>query len=179
MLREHRHAWLGIILTALLLAPPALADEADDAAEKATGGGKRVAEQTEEAEARGKDARKAGKKHSRKQGKRAKQAGDDAEEALEDAGEETTEDIENAAEEAVDDIGEDAEDAAAEGKSNGKESRKSADAAAGNGRGDEMRGRRDERKEIMEESRAGAEPDAPRKGKKPWYRFWESNDEDE
>lgn len=48
---------------------------------------------------------------------------------------------------------------------------------AGKSRGDEMRARRDERKEIMEEAKDSAEPGTPRKGKKPWWRFWESDED--
>lgn len=45
----------------------------------------------------------------------------------------------------------------------------------GKGRGDEMRARRDERKEVMADAKSAAEPGTPRKGKKPWWRFWESD----
>jgi hypothetical protein len=48
---------------------------------------------------------------------------------------------------------------------------------ADKGRGAEMRTRRDERKAIMEEAKSSAEPGTPRKGKKPWYRFWESDEQ--
>ena len=48
---------------------------------------------------------------------------------------------------------------------------------ADRGRGAEMRARCDERKAIMEDAKSGAEPGTPRKGKKPWYRFWESDEE--
>lgn len=48
---------------------------------------------------------------------------------------------------------------------------------AAEGRGAEMRERRDERKAIMDEAKGAAEPGTPRKGKKPWWRFWESDEE--
>ncbi|MHC5012782.1 MAG: hypothetical protein ACYTG6_17860 [Planctomycetota bacterium] len=41
-------------------------------------------------------------------------------------------------------------------------------------RGAELRDRRDERKAIMDEAKTAAEPGTPRKGKKSWWRFWES-----
>ena len=41
-------------------------------------------------------------------------------------------------------------------------------------RGDEMRARRDERREIMDEARANHEPGEPQAGKKPWWRFWDT-----
>jgi hypothetical protein len=44
------------------------------------------------------------------------------------------------------------------------------------GKGDEMRDRRDERKAIMNESKAAREPGTPQKGEKPWWKFW-GNDE--
>jgi hypothetical protein len=53
----------------------------------------------------------------------------------------------------------------------------SADEEAGKARGEEMRARRDERKAIMEEARDAAEPGTPRKGKKPWWRFWQSDED--
>ena len=43
-------------------------------------------------------------------------------------------------------------------------------------RGDEMRARRDERKAIMDEAKDAAEPGTPRRGKKPWWRFWEADE---
>ena len=61
-----------------------------------------------------------------------------------------------------------------------KRTRERAEAAvdkADPGRGAEMRARRDERKAIMEDAKSSAEPGTPRKGKKPWYRFWESDEE--
>jgi hypothetical protein len=48
---------------------------------------------------------------------------------------------------------------------------------AGKARGEEMRERREERKRIMEEAKGSAEPGTPRKGKKPWWRFWESDED--
>ena len=62
-----------------------------------------------------------------------------------------------------------------------EEGRKRADTATGEadkGRGKEMRARRDERKAIMEETKGAAEPGTPQKGKKPWYRFWEADEND-
>lgn len=56
-----------------------------------------------------------------------------------------------------------------EGKGPAKASEKAA-------QGDEMRERRDERKTIMEQEKSAAEPGTPRKGKKSWWRFWESDE---
>ena len=42
-------------------------------------------------------------------------------------------------------------------------------------RGEEMRERRDERRQIMEDARADQEAGEPQAGKKPWWRFWESD----
>lgn len=67
--------------------------------------------------------------------------------------------------------------AEARGSDAAEEAREKGEEAAEAARGDEMRARRDERKAIMEETRSGAEPGTPRKGKKPWWRFWESDDE--
>jgi hypothetical protein len=39
-----------------------------------------------------------------------------------------------------------------------------------------MRARRDERKAIMDEAKVAAEPGTPRRGKKPWWRFWEADE---
>jgi hypothetical protein len=62
----------------------------------------------------------------------------------------------------------------AEGAREGAEDR--AEKAAG-GRGEEMQTRRDERKGIMEEAKGATETGTPPKGKKSWWRFWESDDE--
>ena len=40
----------------------------------------------------------------------------------------------------------------------------------------EMRERRDERKAIKDEYKAAAEPGTPRAGKKPWWKFWGSDE---
>jgi hypothetical protein len=45
------------------------------------------------------------------------------------------------------------------------------------GRGAEMRDRRDERKAIMQEAKGSSEPGTPQKGKKPWWRFWGSDED--
>jgi len=42
----------------------------------------------------------------------------------------------------------------------------------------EMRERRDERKQIMEESKTQGKKEEPPKGKKPWWKFWESDEEE-
>ena len=68
-------------------------------------------------------------------------------------------------------------DAAAEGAEGTRRRGEAAVDEADPGRGAEMRARRDERKAIMEDAKSSAEPGTPRKGKKPWYRFWESDEE--
>ena len=70
-----------------------------------------------------------------------------------------------------------ARDAAEEGAKRTRERGEAAVDQADKGRGAEMRARRDERKAIMEDAKSAAEPGTPRKGKKPWYRFWESDEE--
>lgn len=37
----------------------------------------------------------------------------------------------------------------------------------------EMRERKDERKQIMEETKTQGKKEEPEKGKKPWWKFWE------
>lgn len=68
------------------------------------------------------------------------------------------------------DVAEDAREAAGDVA---EDARKRAD-EANQGRGAEMRERRDQRKAIMQDAKSTAEPGTPRKGKKPWWRFWES-----
>lgn len=52
-----------------------------------------------------------------------------------------------------------------------KDKQKGAD--SDRGKGDEMRERRDERKQIMEEHKGATEPGEPQGGKKPWWKFWQ------
>lgn len=68
-------------------------------------------------------------------------------------------------------------DSAEKGAKRTREQGEAAVDEADPGRGAEMRARRDERKAIMEDAKSSAEPGTPRKGKKPWYRFWESDEE--
>ncbi len=46
---------------------------------------------------------------------------------------------------------------------------------ANDAKGEAMRERRDERKAIMDEAKSTTEP-SERKGKKPWWKFWGSDD---
>ncbi len=82
----------------------------------------------------------------------------------------------NRADEARKDAEARAERAREQAEERGEEARESAEREQ-RGRGDEMRARREERKAIMDEAKTGAETGTPRKGKKPWWRFWESDED--
>jgi len=81
------------------------------------------------------------------------------------------------------------EDASAKGREKAEEAsakgRERAGAARARGtdaveeteaQGDAMKDRRDERKAIMDQTKGAAEPGTPQKGKKPWWRFWGSDE---
>jgi hypothetical protein len=108
----------------------------------------------------GKGKGQKGLEKSQQKMKEAKKQAGDAKEEAEEHAEEAREEAEERAEEAREEAEERAEKAR----------------EMGEGRGGEMRARRDERKAIMEEAKAGHEPGTPQKGKKPWWRFWESDD---
>ena len=116
-----------------------------------------------ESKERGKPAGKM-QEHGDKAMKRGDEAREEADERTREAREEADERTREAREEAEESSREAREEA-------GERSE-----GATKGRGAEMRARRDERKAIMDEAKSAAEPGTPRKGKKPWWRFWESDE---
>ncbi len=69
-----------------------------------------------------------------------------------------------------------ARERAEEAREDTERRREAAQGKSDKSRGDEMRARRDERKAIMDEAKDAAEPGTPRRGKKPWWRFWEADE---
>jgi hypothetical protein len=55
-----------------------------------------------------------------------------------------------------------------------KEKSKQKGEETGSVKGEEMQERKEERKQIMEENKG---EDKPKKGKKPWWKFWESDED--
>jgi hypothetical protein len=64
---------------------------------------------------------------------------------------------------------------AKEKAADGREKAEDAMDRAEDAKGEAMRERRDQRKEIMDEAKSSTEP-SERKGKKPWWKFWGSDE---
>ena len=162
---------LASLAVALILAAPA------DAAPKDKPGKPDKAEVRDHVK-RGSDKREEARERAELEREMAEERAEEAEEAAEREREMAQERAEEAREEA--------EEAAERNREMAEERRERDEANRGSEKAQEMRARRDERKEIMAEYREGEAGDVPEvdaedevppeerdtKGKKPWWKFW-------
>ena len=177
---------LASLAVALILAAPA------DAAPKDKPGKPDKAEVRDHVK-RGSDKREEARERAELEREMAEERAEEAEEAAErerEMAEERAEEAEERAErerEMAEERREEAEEMAEREREMAEERRLEGEANRGSERAAEMRARRDERKEIMDEYRAGEPGEATevavdeneaatktddKKGKKPWWKFW-------
>lgn len=170
---------LASLAVALILAAPA------DAAPKDKPGKPDKAEVRDHVK-RGSDKREEARERAELEREMAEERAEEAEEAAEREREMAEERAEREREMA-EERREEAEEMAEREREMAEERRLEGEANRGSERAEEMRARRDERKEIMDEYRAGEPGEATevavdeneaatktddKKGKKPWWKFW-------